>query len=38
MFSVLRRRPQRDPKFTWKPAVDVYNPYLIASLLTFYGR
>lgn len=38
MFSALRRRPQADRKFTWKPAVDVYNPYLIASLLTFYNR
>ncbi|BBE72395.1 hypothetical protein OHA_1_01985 [Pleomorphomonas sp. SM30] len=38
MFSVFRRRPQAERKFTWKPAVDAYNPYLIASLLTFYNR
>ncbi|SMP08536.1 hypothetical protein SAMN06265374_0982 [Roseibium denhamense] len=35
MFNLFSKRRRRPASYTWKPAVDLTNPRIAASLTTF---
>lgn len=38
MLTRFRRPAPRTSRYTWVPAVDAQNPWVIATLLTFSNR